>query len=143
MVHYFVMMYTSAYILSIFQYFFSKRTPYDCKNPFGYSMTIFMQFVLAFRSFQHIGCFVSLAIGEFMFAMAFVKILENELHAINNMASDEKCRNNMYKKLSEFMHRHANVKQLSGNLIFKGTNISRLFFFADWSLHFPIYTRLH
>lgn len=91
-------------------------------------MTIFMQFVLAFRSFQHIGCFVSLAIGEFMFAMAFVKILENDLHAINNMASDEKCRNNMYKKLSEFMHRHANVKQLSGNLIFKGTNISRLLF---------------
>lgn len=79
-------------------------------------MTVFIQLILAICPFQHIGSFTSLAIGDYMFLNAFVEIMKSELHAINKMARRKKCRKNTYKKLSEFIRRHANVKQLSGQL---------------------------
>lgn len=59
------------------------------------------------------GCFMSLGFGSYMFAIAFVKILKDELISINKMASHRKSRKNMYKKLPKFVQAHANLKQLS------------------------------
>lgn len=56
---------------------------------------------------------MSFAFGCFMFEIAFVKILKDELHAINKMAKHKKSHRNMYKNLSEFIRRHGDMKQLS------------------------------
>lgn len=54
-------------------------------------------------------------LGIFMFAIAFVKVMKDDLHMITKMAKNETSKKNMYKKLSDFIWTHANAKQLSIN----------------------------
>lgn len=92
---------------------FTKRFPYDWKNPFGYLVTVVAQFLLLIYPCQYLGCFTVLAFGAFMFSVAFVKILKNELRSVNKMATRKKLRKRMYKQLSHFIWSHSNAKQLS------------------------------
>lgn len=69
-------------------------------------------FMLAMLLFNYLGCFVSLAFGAYMFAVAVVDIIKNKLHSINEMANDKKSRENIYEKLSDFIETHANLEQL-------------------------------
>lgn len=92
--------------------------PYNWRNPLGYLVTASIQFFLSAYAFQYIVCFMLLAFGIFMFAMALAKIEKTKLHSINKMASNKKLRKNMYKELSEFIRMNANGKQLCVGQIF-------------------------
>lgn len=92
---------------------FRIRFPYDWRNPSGYLVAISIQYFLAFYPSRYVGCFLCFAFGAFMFSMATVEILKNELHAIDMMGSGRKTREKMLKSFSEFIRRHADAKQLS------------------------------
>lgn len=80
-------------------------------------MTVSIQFGLVALTFKSVEGFTLLAFGVFVFGLALVKGLKNELHSINAMATHKKSRKYMYEKLSAFVQTHANTKQLSGQLI--------------------------
>lgn len=90
-----------------------KRLPYDWKNPYGYMVAVVAQLLWASFAFTYIGCVLALSFGCFMFSLAMIKILKNDLHSIDKMARDKNSRSDMYKKLCEFLETHANTKQLS------------------------------
>lgn len=94
-----------------------KRFPFDWKNPTGYLAAIFIEFCLTIYPLQYVGVFMLFAFGLFMFIVAIVDIMKNELRSINKMASRKKFRKEMNEKLSEFIWTHANLKQLSGQRI--------------------------
>lgn len=98
--------------LSNFNYLSKKRIPYNWKNPTGYLVTVFLQIYLSVSTYRFVGCLNFIAFGAFMFSITPVKILKNELHAINGMARRKKFRKNMFKKLSEFIRSNALHKQL-------------------------------
>lgn len=89
------------------------RLPYDWKTPTGYLMTVFLQFVWAINIIQYVGCLTFLAFGIFVFAIAFVKVMRNDLDQITMIARDRNSPEDMYKTLSDFIWTHANAKQLS------------------------------
>lgn len=92
---------------------YRKRFPYNWKNPTGYLVAVFIQSFMATYEFQYMGYLILLAFGTFMFIIAFVKIMKNELNSINKMASDTKSCKKMYKILSKFNRTYATVRQLS------------------------------
>lgn len=89
------------------------RLPYDWKNPIGYLVALYLEWLYATYLFQYVACFVFLAFGVFMHAISFVEDMKRKLHSINEMAGDENSHKCMYPKLSRFIHLHAKAKQLS------------------------------
>lgn len=77
-------------------------------------MAVFAQFFMGMVAFHYSGCLVFLAFGVFMFAMACVKNMKNDLKSINKMTKVKIPSEKMRKRLSHFIWTHATVKQLSG-----------------------------
>lgn len=93
-------------------YISNARLPYAWKNPFGYLVTVTPLLLWAVYPFKYLGCFTFFTLGTYMFAIALVKVLKEELHSINKIATEGKSPNEMYMRLSKFIWMHADSKQL-------------------------------
>lgn len=89
------------------------RFPFDSKNPVGFSVAVVLQIIIIGYPLRFLACYASLALGAYMFAIAFVKDILDDLKSLNDNLKATSPESDVYKKLCEVIHVHSGGKQLN------------------------------
>lgn len=84
--------------------------PFDWKKPFGYSIAIIFQLILFSQSLQFIAYMLSLAIGYYLFAIAQMKEIKNEIKSYNAFLKNKPSQSELLMRLGETI-RFSNLKR--------------------------------
>lgn len=91
-----------------------KRFPFDSKNPVGYSIATFIEYIICGYEFFTAACTLAVVIGSYWVAISATREIRRILHSINHKTRANKNLSNEIKVLfAEFIDAHASVKQLS------------------------------
>lgn len=91
--------------------FFYQRLPFDWKNPLGYLIAIYLQFIVVSMPLRYMGCFVTLALTSFLIGMCFADDMKNDLKSIDENAKVKLPKTTIYKQLTEMIN-FTNTKRL-------------------------------
>lgn len=91
------------------------RFPFDCKNPVGYLIAIYMQYNMIWYMFYVIASLVSLGIGAFIYSVMGTDEIKRYLNSVNEYAMRKKNHLKSLKQLAEYVDYHSEMKQLSTN----------------------------
>lgn len=92
---------------------FSKRFPFDTKNPIGYLIATILQLVAMSHQACYIACFLALALGAFLFSSTLMEDVTGEINAINDDLRTKKSECHILQKFSALIQLHSDAKQLS------------------------------
>lgn len=90
-----------------------KRFPFDTHNPIGYLIAFVVEYIVLAYEFFIVACTLALGIGTFWFGISITKTIQCILHAIGNQSQANKQSNQLKVLFSEYVHAHAEIKQLS------------------------------
>lgn len=89
------------------------RAPIDTKNPVGFTLAIFAEF-LGFLYVAVVGtCVIIMAIGSYLYAIAMTKCVKGSLFSISRHAHRKKDQARVFKQIVEFIQFDSRTKQLS------------------------------
>lgn len=89
------------------------RVPFNWKNPNGYLMAVLFEYVLTIYMFVFLECVLSLGITAFLFEVAVIEYLKNNLNSIKNKSSkSHEGQLKTIEKFSNFIEIHSMMKQL-------------------------------
>lgn len=74
-------------------------------------MAVSLQIIIASYPFRYLACFVTFALGGYLFAITMVKDVIDDIKSIND---DLKSKIDAFKKLFKLFNLHSDAKQLSG-----------------------------
>lgn len=107
---------TCPKLLKLFNFFAysSNRFPFDWTNPIGYSIAIFLEYIIwGYENFV-VTSTLALGIGAYLFAIFATKEIQRGLHLINDKAHQNGHQSNELKILiTDFIFDHGALKQLS------------------------------
>lgn len=89
------------------------RFPFGWKNPYGYFIATAFQTILIIRLLHYIACIASLALASFLFAFAFTKDLNKNLHSFNEAVKAKQSEADIFKEFTELISIHSRLRQLS------------------------------
>lgn len=87
------------------------RFPFDWENPYGYSVAITIQIIIANLGILIGACALVMGIGFYSFAIATGKSVKGSLFFIQRNITAETNQNNLLEQLIEFLEFHARVKR--------------------------------
>lgn len=90
-----------------------NRFPFEWTNPRGYFAAVILESILITYPVCYVGCFISLALGAYLFATSINRYITDDLKSINEMTRDKKSKSDIFKQLSASILAHTKVKQLS------------------------------
>lgn len=96
----------------------SHRTPFDYKNPIGYSIAVALQLRFAVIPLRYIQCFLTLGFAGLLFSFSIVKDLNHSLKLFNRMASKKaKTKQNQSELMDALFEliRFTNLRELSSS----------------------------
>lgn len=97
----------------MFPFVKTKRSPFDRKNPLGFTLTIALESFVIWLGFCLAASVATFAIGNYLYAIAFTKLIRSSLHEINRSAEKKNDRARAMKQLVEFIQFQSESKQLS------------------------------
>lgn len=91
-----------------------RRFPFDCMNPFGYTVAYALECIQGwFICFVISSCVACLGLAAFLLGIAGTKDLEIVLGMIQNNIKTKRNRTDAVKYLYQFIVLHSTIKQLS------------------------------
>lgn len=87
-----------------------ERLPFNWRDPIGYSMAVSLQIIIASYPFRYLACFVTFALGGYLFTITMANDVIDVIKSIND---DLKSEIDTFKKLSKLFNLHSDAKQLS------------------------------
>lgn len=115
------------------------RCPFDWRNPFGYVIAFFIQYMFNFYVSYvavSLSCFM---IGTYWMLVSVAKDLKYMLFAINRNMENQ---NALLLEFSELIRLHSDSKQFSKQLLCKllySTARMLIYFFVDWFMILRVY----
>lgn len=88
--------------------------PFDWKTPVGYLFAVIWQSTVLFILFRVLSRItVPLAASSFLIALFFANDWKGNLQKLNEMAQTKQSEADISKQVTEFIHTHSQVRQLS------------------------------
>lgn len=106
------------------------RLPFNWRHPLGFLVAVFLQIIAVIFPFRYLSCFITFALGSYLFVSTLTNDVVNYVKSINDDAKKSKSKIDIYKKLSELVHLHSDGKQLSETAINESLKIEQLPFHA-------------
>lgn len=101
------------FIYSFYRFVIEFRLPFDWKSPTGYVIAILLQFIIVFYECSYLACFLTLALGIYLFILSFAKDMIDELQTINDRVKMENSIAQIRNQLNEFITMQSDIKELS------------------------------
>lgn len=105
------------------------RIPFSTQNPIGYLMGFILQYTMALYIYRVDACGMSYGAGVTPFLFSAIGEIKDIISSIGEMIKSKRNRSQSFKPVSNFIHFHSELIQLSdyrtSNLLKKG---SLLFF---------------
>lgn len=87
------------------------RFPFDWKNPLGYFIAVYLQFIIVSMPLQYMGCFLTFALTAFLYSLSLAKNMTNNLRSVDKNAKAKLPQTVIYKEVCE-MIRVTHIKRL-------------------------------
>lgn len=98
--------------------FTTHRFPFNWRNPFGFCMAVYIQYITCKYILIFVSCTISLGIGPFLLMITLTEDIEINARAVNACAKNEKTQSQTLQKISVFIQSYSSAKQLSINVGF-------------------------
>lgn len=97
------------------------RFPFDWKNPIGYLISVSWNSIVIFVLFRFLTCMVPLALGAYLFVFSVNNDWEHVIRTLGKRKATKPSKVNIFKRVTEFIRSHSNMKQLSRIVLFDST----------------------
>lgn len=90
--------------------FFSRRFPFDWRNPVGFMIAMTTQYVMFLYGIKVPACVLALSIGSYLYSIALSKDVKGSLFMFKRNIQSKADQSLLLEQLAEFIDLHSNAK---------------------------------
>lgn len=87
--------------------------PFNWNNPIGYTVTVFIEYIIATHVFFTMMSMLSIGIAGYLYEMSLAKDINQILQSIDDSSKTKKRRQSLCTQFIEFVDLHSVTKQLN------------------------------